>query len=134
MAVKSFRKNRAAKSLVLIVVSLSLTTTPALAVKCSNTSAGFAAFKRNFAKEAAAAGVGRRGLAALATAKYSKSVIRKDRNQKSFKKGFKAFYKLRTTGLAKPAKRKMAQYARALQSIDCHHLGDGIRIWPFHRQ
>jgi lytic murein transglycosylase len=91
---------------------------PALAASCSNTSAGFNTFKRDFAKVARAKGIGKRGLAALASAKYSKSVIRRDRNQKSFKKGFNAFYKLRTTGLARPAKKKMRQYAKVLAGIE----------------
>lgn len=87
------------------------------AARCSNTSAGFNQFKRDFAKEARAEGVGRTGLRALATAKYSRRVIRRDRNQKSFKKGFAAFYKLRTTGLHRPAKRRMKKYARSLRAI-----------------
>ncbi|MEM7303303.1 MAG: lytic murein transglycosylase [Pseudomonadota bacterium] len=91
---------------------------PALAAKCSSTSKGFNQFKRDFAKEAAASGIGKRGLDALASAKYSKSVIRRDRNQKSFKKGFNAFYKLRTTGLQQPAKKKMRQYAKTLRAIE----------------
>ena len=99
-------------------LAISLMGGSAIAAKCSNTSAGFEQFKRDFAKEAKAAGVGRKGLAALATAKYSKSVIRKDRNQKSFKKGFAAFYKLRTTGLARPARKKMATYQRTLAGIE----------------
>ena len=91
--------------------------TAAEAARCSNTSAGFNQFKRDFAKEARAEGVGRAGLRALASARYSKRVIYRDRNQKSFKKGFAAFYKLRTTGLHRPAKRRMKKYARALRTI-----------------
>ena len=91
--------------------------TAAEAARCSNTSRGFNQFKRDFAKEARAAGVGQRGLRALASAQYSKRVIYRDRNQKSFKKGFAAFYKLRTTGLHRPARKKMKQYSRALRNI-----------------
>ena len=101
-----------------VALTMSLATTPVLAAKCSNTSGGFEAFKRDFAKEAKALGVGRKGLSALKTAKYSSSVIRKDRNQKSFKKGFNAFYKLRTTGLARPARKKMKQYAKTFRGVE----------------
>ena len=90
----------------------------AYAAKCSNTSAGFNQFKKDFAKEAKAAGVGQKGLKALASAQYSSSVIRKDRNQKSFKKGFNAFYKLRTTGLARPARAKLNQFKRTFAGVE----------------
>lgn len=101
-----------------VTLAITMTASPVLAAKCGNTSAGFDSFKREFAKEAKASGVKRKGLAALSSAKYSSSVIRKDRNQKSFKKGFNAFYKLRTTGLAKPARKKMKQYAKTFNGVE----------------
>ncbi len=101
-----------------LALTVALAPSSADAARCSNTSAGFERFKRDFAREAKAEGVGRRGLQALATARYSNRVIRKDRNQKSFKKGFAAFYKLRTTGLHRPARKKMRQYAKALNGIE----------------
>ncbi|MDZ7906432.1 MAG: lytic transglycosylase domain-containing protein [Cypionkella sp.] len=55
------------------------------AAPCGNTSAGFDAWKADFAAQAAAEGVGRRGLDALAATSYSKATISADRNQKSFK-------------------------------------------------
>ncbi len=112
------RKRDVANTLTLTALFLAIGMAPALAAKCSNTSAGFNAFKRDFAKEAKAEGVGKRGLAVLSTATYSRSVIRKDRNLKRKKYTFKAFYKLRTTGLARPAKKKLRQYAKALKGIE----------------
>ena len=41
------------------------TAAPALAAKCGNTSSGFERWKRSFAKEAAANGIGRRSIQAL---------------------------------------------------------------------
>ncbi len=100
-------------------VVLAFTAGPALAAKCSNSSKGFSAFKKDFAVYAKQNGVGKRGINALASTKYSPSVIKFDRAQrKSFKKGFNAFYKLRTTGLAGPAKRQMKRHARLLNGIE----------------
>lgn len=102
----------------LCAVAFALTAGPALA-KCSNSSKGFNQFKKDFAKEARAAGIGKRGLNALAGTKYSSSVIKFDRAQrKSFKKGFNAFYKLRTQGLSRPARAKLKANARLFRNIE----------------
>lgn len=68
---------------------------PALAAKCGNNSSGFNAWKKDFAREAAAAGVGKRGLSALAGTRYAKDTIAADRNQKSFRYSFDQFMKIR---------------------------------------
>ncbi len=68
---------------------------PASAATCGDTSAGFDAWKADFAAEAVALGVGARGLKALAGADYSKSTINADRNQKSFKYPLDKFLQLR---------------------------------------
>ncbi|WP_456387152.1 lytic murein transglycosylase [Profundibacter sp.] len=70
-------------------------TTPVMAAECGNTSAGFNAWKAAFAKEAAKAGVGKRGLAALAATTYAKRTIAADRNQKSFKYSLAKFMQVR---------------------------------------
>lgn len=76
-------------------LAASMFTTPALAAKCGNTSAGFDAWKSAFAKQAAKAGVGKRGLAALAGTTYAKRTIAADRNQKSFKYTLAKFMQVR---------------------------------------
>ena len=56
------------------LVSLSFATllaAPSIAATCGNSSGGFNAWKAAFAGEAQAAGVGQRGLAALASAQYA---------------------------------------------------------------
>ena len=87
---KSFRP-------ILIAAGLAaaLFTSPVQAAKCGNTSAGFNAWKAAFAKEAAKAGVGKRGLAALAATSYAKRTIAADRNQKSFHYSLAKFMQVR---------------------------------------
>jgi membrane-bound lytic murein transglycosylase B len=55
---------------------------PALAAPCGNNSAGFEAWKRAFAGEAQAAGIGPSGIAALMATDYSVGTIRADRGMK----------------------------------------------------
>ena len=53
---------------------------PVAAAQCGNNAGGFDAWKPAFAKEAAAAGVGQRGLDALANARYASSTIAASRS------------------------------------------------------
>lgn len=80
----------------------------ALAAKCGNTSSGFGTWKGQFAKEARRAGIGKRGLQALAGTQYAKRTIAADRNQKSFKYSLEKFMKVRgaDTIVAQGRKRK----------------------------
>jgi len=79
-----------------------------LAAPCGNSAGGFNAWKAAFAKEAAQAGIGQRGLAALQGASYASRTIAADRNQKSFKYSLEKFMKLRgsDTIIAQGRKRK----------------------------
>ncbi len=78
------------------------------AAQCGNSSAGFSAWKAEFAKEAKRAGVKRNGLAALAATSYAQATINADRNQKSFKYSLDKFMKIRgvPTIIAQGKKRK----------------------------
>ncbi|MEI6099722.1 MAG: lytic murein transglycosylase [Alphaproteobacteria bacterium] len=67
----------------------------AAAAPCGNSSAGFEDWKPVMAGEAAAAGVGEAGRAALMAAPYSKATISADRNQKSFKYSLDKFLAVR---------------------------------------
>jgi membrane-bound lytic murein transglycosylase B len=58
---------------------------PALAAQCGNSGAGFEAWKREFAGEARAKGVGASGVAALMGTSYATATIAADRGMKSFK-------------------------------------------------
>ncbi len=85
------------KAIIAIVISIVLTNT-AHAAKCGNTSSGFKKWLINFKKEAAAQGISQRAInASLNNVTYNKRVIYFDRNQKSFKLSFKAFYKRRVS-------------------------------------
>ena len=81
---------------------------PVAAAQCGNNAGGFDAWKPAFAKEAAAAGVGQRGLDALANARYASSTIAADRNQKSFNYSLDKFMQVRgaDTIVAQGRKRK----------------------------
>ncbi len=67
----------------------------ATAAPCSNTGANYEAWKPAMAREAAAAGVGKRGIEALMATSYSTRTIGADRNQKSFKYTLDKFLQVR---------------------------------------
>ena len=86
------------RSLTTITLSVALATTmalPAIAAQCGNNANGFNAWKGAFAGEAQRAGVGQRGLTALANAQYAIATIKADRNQKSFKFTLDKFMQVR---------------------------------------
>ena len=80
----------------------------AQAAGCGNTSAGFEAWKSEFAREAKRAGVKSAGLQALAQARYATATIAADRNQKSFRYTLSRFMQIRgaDTIVAQGRKRK----------------------------
>lgn len=81
----------------------------AQAAGCGNTSAGFEAWKSEFAREAKRAGVKSAGLQALAQARYATATIAADRNQKSFRYTLSRFMQIRgaDTIVAQGRKRKV---------------------------
>ena len=85
-----------------------LAATPALAAPCGNGPGGFDAWKRATEAEARAAGIGERGLAALAGTAYAQKTINADRGQKSFKLSLDQFMQKRgaDTIVAQGRKRK----------------------------
>jgi lytic murein transglycosylase len=103
------------------------------AAQCSNTSAGFDAWKKSMAQEAARAGVGQRGLAALQGASYSSSTIAADRNQKSFKLSLEKFMQVRgATTIVAQGKKLKAQNAKLFASLEARYgvpAGPLIAIW-----
>lgn len=74
---------------------LCLLSSPALAAQCSDSSGAYENWKPEMAAEAAAAGVGDAGIAALMGSRYSKATISADRGQKSFKYTLAKFMKVR---------------------------------------
>jgi lytic murein transglycosylase len=63
------------------------------AATCGNSAKGFDGFIKAFRKEAAAAGVGERGLSALDGVTYQPAIIKKDRSQSVFSMNFLDFQK-----------------------------------------
>ncbi|TDK51285.1 lytic murein transglycosylase [Antarcticimicrobium luteum] len=96
------------KSVLLALLLAALAPLPLAAAPCGNTGAGFEAWKQDFAAEARRAGVGPRGLQALAQAQYASRTIAADRNQKSFRYSLDKFMQVRgaDTIVAQGRKRK----------------------------
>jgi membrane-bound lytic murein transglycosylase B len=89
------------------------------AATCGNTSGGFPAWKTAFAREAAAAGIGQRGLNALGSARYSNETIWADRNQKSFSYSLDRFLQVRGADTIIAQGRSMkARYPDFYQSLE----------------
>ncbi|PZX16334.1 membrane-bound lytic murein transglycosylase B [Palleronia aestuarii] len=65
------------------------------AAQCGNTAAGFEPWKQQFAREAAAQGIGARGLQSLADTRYAQETIAADRDQRSFRYSLDRFLEIR---------------------------------------
>lgn len=98
---------------VFVAIGFLGTAPPARSANCGNTSAGFAAWKQNFAKTARKSGVKKRGLQALANAQYASRTIAADRNQKSFRYSLEKFMQVRGANaiVSQGRKRKAANPA-----------------------
>lgn len=81
---------------VVIGLTVAIIAAPAVAAECGNNANGFAPWLQAFKARAAADGISARGIKrALDGVSYDRNVIYLDRNQKSFKKGFDEFYRIR---------------------------------------
>ena len=78
-----------------LAAALFVAASAAAAAPCGNTAAGYEAWKRQFAREAQAQGVGPRGIEALMNTSYSQATINADRNQKSFDYSLEKFMQVR---------------------------------------
>jgi lytic murein transglycosylase len=103
------------------------------AAPCGNTSAGFERWKRAFAKEARANGVGPKAVSALKATRYSRGTIRADRGQKSFKLSLDAFMRKRGgAAIAAKGKRLRRSNAALFASIEKRYgvpPGPLLAIW-----
>jgi lytic murein transglycosylase len=104
-----------------------------LAAQCGNNSAGFEKWKRAFAGEAEARGIGPRGIAALQGTSYSVGTIRADRGQKSFKLSLDQFMAKRGgPAIASPGKGLKNANASLLSNIEKRYgvpPGPLLAIW-----
>lgn len=111
------------KTITAAVLAIS-TATSVAAATCGNDASGFAAWKAAFAQEAAAAGVGQRGLQALANAQYSQSTINADRNQRGVKYALNDFVRIRLGSIdsfAAQARRVKNQNANFYASLEASY-------------
>jgi lytic murein transglycosylase len=120
---------RAAWLLALILV----TAGAAEAAPCGKTAAGFEAWKRAFAAEAQANGIGPQGVAALMATNYSVGTIRADRGQKSFKLSLDQFMAKRGgPAIAAQGKGRKSANAALFNSLEKRYgvpAGPLIAIW-----
>lgn len=95
---------------------------PTMAAQCGDTAAGFEAWKRDFAPIAAAAGVGERGLAALAGTSYASRTIAADRNQRSFRYTLEKFMEVRGADtIVAQGKRRKARDAAFYDALELQY-------------
>lgn len=92
------------------------------AAPCSDTGAEFDRWKPVMAEEAAAAGVGERGMAALMGASYATRTIAADRNQKSFKYSLEKFLQVRgADAIVSQGRKRKAANPGFYQSIEAQY-------------
>ncbi|UWQ20190.1 lytic transglycosylase domain-containing protein [Jannaschia sp. W003] len=111
------------RTLSAIAVLLASATTAA-AASCGNDASGFERWKGEFAQEARAAGVGQRGLEALASARYSQGTINADRNQKGVRYALDDFIRIRLgslDGFAAQATQRLNQNRGFFQSLEARY-------------
>ncbi len=115
------------------ILAVGLSCAPALAAKCGNSASGFNAWKARMSAEAKAAGIGSRGLQALASTQYATATIRADRGQKSFKYSLSKFMKVRGANtIISLGKRKKQSHAKLFAAIERRYgvpAGPLIAIW-----
>ncbi len=103
---------------------LAASATGAWAAQCGNDASGFERWKQQFAQEAAAVGVGKRGQQALAQARYSTSTIAADRNQKGVKYSLDRFIQIRlgsVDSFAGQARKRKARSPGFYQSLEAKY-------------
>lgn len=102
-----------------LVAALAFAPTVGLAAQCGNTAGGYEAWKSQFAAEAASAGVGQRGLQALAGTRYAQATINADRNQKSFRYSLDKFLQVRgASTIVSQGRQRKAQNANFYAQIE----------------
>ncbi|GIT90061.1 murein transglycosylase [Jannaschia pagri] len=100
---------------------LGLSTSAAVAAQCGNDGSGFERWKQQFAQEAAATGIGQRGLQALANSRYATRTIAADRNQRGVRYALNDFIRIRLgslDGFAAQATRRLNQNRAFFQSLE----------------
>jgi membrane-bound lytic murein transglycosylase B len=103
---------------------LGLAATPALAAPCGTDASGWERWKQQFAQEAAAVGIGQRGLQALQNASYATRTIAADRNQTGVRYSLDDFIRIRLgslDGFAAQAERRLNQNRAFFDSLEARY-------------
>jgi membrane-bound lytic murein transglycosylase B len=91
----------------------------AQAGRCGDSAHGFDAWKHDFARTAAAEGVGPRGIGALRDATYARATISADRNQKSFRYSLDKFMEVRgSSTIVAQGRKRRAQNAAFYDALE----------------
>ena len=105
------------------------------AASCGNSAKGFDGFIKQFRAEAAAAGVGARGLSALDGVEYQPAIIKKDRAQSVFSMNFMDFQKRMVSAYRiKEGKAILERNAKMFDAIQKQYGVPGevlIAFWAF---
>jgi lytic murein transglycosylase len=121
------------KTLLLALSMLAGAGVSANAAECGSNSSGFEAWKSEFTQEAAAQGVGRRALNALANTSYQRKTIAADRGQHSFKLSLDDFMQKRGANtIISRGKAMKRQNAELFANIERRYgvpAGPLIAIW-----
>jgi lytic murein transglycosylase len=116
-----------------LVAVLIMGTGKAMAAGCGNNARGFETWKKQFADDAKARGIGNRALRALAKTRYATDTIRADRGQKSFKYSLKKFMQVRgANAIISQGKRLKRSNAGLFASLERNYgvsAGPLIAIW-----
>ena len=127
MYLKSFLKCMTAGAVSLFLVQV------AMAAQCGNNSAGYPGWLAQFKAEAAANGIGKRGLAALDGTRYAQKTINADRNQKSFRYSLDKFMQVRGAAtIAKRGRGLKQKHARLFANLERQYgvpAGPLLAIW-----
>ena len=105
---------------VLLAIGLSVVAGgAAMAASCSNSGGGYEAWKSEIAAEAAAQGVGAKGIQALMATSYSRETIAADLNQKSFKYTIDKFMQVRgAETIIKQGRGQKAKNAKLFSALE----------------
>jgi membrane-bound lytic murein transglycosylase B len=104
---------------ILAVVMVMGAGSAAMAAPCSDTGGDYEAWKPQMAAEAAALGVGQRGIEALMNSSYSQSTISADRNQRSFRYSLSKFLDVRgADAIVSQGKRRLRDNADFYASLE----------------
>ena len=117
------------------MVSVALLTVggPARAADCGNSAKGFDGFLKSFASQAAAQGIGKRGLSALNGVQYQPGIIKKDRAQSIFSQAFLEFQsRMATSGRIKKGRALLDKNRKLFDAIQKRYGVQGpvlIAFW-----